>query len=129
MWVSVGLHFRMPENAIYIQTWQYSASRVDLSAYFQKLWCRERVPFGAYCGEERGLKTKAIQCLILLNNRYQLFFGTLAHKLLHSKIFGPEQDRDLPWLCVCSRVLLETIYELLRNVFNQNVSEILLKRN
>ena len=46
--------------------------------------------------EKEALKQWVIQCLIVLNNRYQSFFlgHTGVKKLLHSKTFGAEQHRD-----------------------------------
>ena len=60
----------------------------------EDLWSRV---FGAHFGTENGYKTMGIQCPILSNNRYQLLLG--AHwrtKLLCSKMFGTEQQRDSP---------------------------------
>ena len=66
-------------------------ARVNLNAYFQKIFGAEKelIWFLAHILAQKGaIKQWAIQCLIVLNNRYQLFFGAhLRTKLLCSKMF------------------------------------------
>ena len=91
-----------------IQSSNYRKKQSELSHFQGESEClfpedlrsRERtyLVFGAHFGAERGYKTMGIQCPIVSNNRYQLFFG--AHwrtKLLCPKMFGAEKQRDSPW--------------------------------
>ena len=71
---------------------------MNLSAYFHTIFGTEKELIWLYLsfGTHLALKEAwVIQYLIVLNNRYQLFFG--AHwrtKLLWSKMFGAEQQQS-----------------------------------
>ena len=71
-----------------------ATTTVNLSAYSQKIFGAEKeiIRFLVHnLAQKEAIKQWAIQCLIVFNNRYQLFFG--AHcgtKLLCSKMFGTE---------------------------------------
>ena len=73
-------------------------TRVNLSAYFQKIFGAEKELLwflAQILTQKEALQQWAIHCLIASNNRYQSFFG--AHwrtKLFRSRIFGAGQQRD-----------------------------------